>query len=95
MFRALLPAPRLIIAVLLKIVTFVTSAVGILVFGTLICTLTPICNPAIPALLRNNLSKETKEIVEKIGEEVTPERIKRAADLLSLAVAKYQQFQKS
>lgn len=94
-FRSLLPAPRLIVAVLVKIVTFVASAVGILFFGTLICTLTPVCNPAFPAILRNNLSKETKEIVEKIGEEVTPERIKRAADFLSMAVAKYQQMQKS
>lgn len=90
-FRTLLPAPRLILAVLAKIVTFVASAVGILFFGTLICTFTPICNPSFPAILR----KETKEIVEKIGEEVTPERIKRAADLFSMAMAKYQEIQKS
>jgi hypothetical protein len=91
-FRSLLPAPRLIVAVLVRIVSFVASAIGVLFFGTLICAFTPICNPV---LLRNNLSKETKEIVEKIGEEVTPERIKRAADFLSMAVAKYQQMQKS
>lgn len=94
-FRSLLPAPRLILSALLRVITFVASAIGVLFFGTVICSLTPICNPLFPVLLRNNLSKETKEIVEKIGEEVTPERIKRAADFLSMAVAKYQQIQKS
>lgn len=91
-FRTLLPAPKLILTVLLKIISVSLVSAGVLFFGTLICTLTPICSPtlAIPALLR----KETKEIVEKIGEEITPERIKRAADLFSKAIAKYQNIQK-
>lgn len=91
MFRTLLPAPRFFMAILLKILGFVASAIGILFFGTLVCTFTPICNPAFPALLR----KETKEIAEKIGEEITPERIKRAADLFSMAITKYQAMQKN
>lgn len=91
-FRSLLPAPRLIITFLVRIVSYVASAVGVLFFGTLICAFTPICNPI---LLRSNLAKETKQIVEQIGEEVTPERIKRAADFLSMAVEKYQRMQKS
>lgn len=88
-FRSLLPAPRLIITFLFRIVAYAATAVGVLLLGALI---SPFINPV---LLRSNLAKETKEVVEKIGEEVTPERIKRAADFLSMAVAKYQQMQKS
>jgi hypothetical protein len=89
--KAILPAPKIILALVVKVITLVATAAGVLFFGALLCTFTTVCTtlPQV-ALLR----KETKEIVDKIGQELTAERIKRAADLFTMAFNKYQEMQK-
>lgn len=93
------PGPKFLIAIVAKIVALVGSTIGIVLFGgaitSFICSFTPLCTISILGRPLALLRKETKEIVDKIVPEVTAERIKRAADLLNLAVQKYQQMQKS
>lgn len=94
LLKAFLPAPKLIIALLTKLIALAATAAGILLFGgaitSFVCAFTPLCTITFFGRPLDLLRKETKDIVEKIGSEITPERIKRAADLMRLAVEKYQ-----
>lgn len=83
-FRTLLPASRVIFGVIVRAFTALISLFGILFVGIVLCTFTNFCY-TVPLAL----SKETKEIVSKIGDELTVERIKRAADMLALAFNTY------
>lgn len=91
-FKAFLPASKIVLALIIKIVTALVSVFGIFFIGIVLCTFTTICNTRLPPLTQ--LSMETKEIVNKIGEELTAERIKRAADIFSIAFNKYHEIQK-
>lgn len=95
--KSFLPGPKIVLAVLAKIVALVASAVGIVFFGgaitSFICAFTPLCTITFVGGPLALLRKETKEIAEKIAAEVTPDRIKRASDLFKLAMDKYQQLQ--
>lgn len=96
--KSLLPGPKLIVAILAKIVAVAASAIGIIFFGgaitSFVCAFTPLCTITFAGAPLALLRKETKEIVDKIGTEITAERIKRASDLFKLAIDKYQQMQK-
>jgi hypothetical protein len=92
--KSLLPGPKIIVAILAKIVALTASAVGIVFFGgaitSFVCAFTPLCTITFFGHPLALLRKETKDIVEKIGAEVTVDRIKRAADLFKMAMDKYQ-----
>ena len=96
-FKSFVPGSKIIVAVLAKIVAVIASAIGVVFFGgavtSFICAFTPLCTLTFVGAPLSLLRKETKEIAEKIASEVTPERIKRAADLLQLAYDKYQKMQ--
>jgi hypothetical protein len=91
--KSLLPGPKIIVAILAKIVALTASAIGIVFFGgaitSFVCAFTPLCTITFLGTPLALLRKETKDIVEKIGAEVTVDRIKRAADLLKIAMDKY------
>ncbi|CRK99968.1 CLUMA_CG013263, isoform A [Clunio marinus] len=97
--RSLLPAPRLFIGALTRLFSFAVSAFGVIFFGgaitSFLCAFTPLCSITFFASPLALLRKESKEIVDKIGSEITAERIKRAADLFKLAMDKYQSMQHS
>lgn len=89
--KSFLPGPKIVLAILAKLVALAASAVGIIFFGgaitSFVCAFTPLCQitfigSPLGALLR-------KDIVT----EITADRIKRASDLLKLAYDKYQQMQ--
>lgn len=94
---SLLPGPKIILAILAKIVALTASAIGIVFFGgaitSFVCAFTPLCTITFFGRPLALLRKETKDIVEKIGAEVTADRIKRAADLFRMAIDKYQNMQ--
>lgn len=94
LLKAFLPAPKLIIALLTKLIALAATAAGILLFGgaitSFVCAFTPLCTITFFGRPLDLLRQETKDIVDKIGSEITPERIKRAADLMRMAVEKYQ-----
>lgn len=95
--KSLLPGPKIILAVVAKLVALAASAIGIVFFGgavtSFICAFTPLCTITFVGRPLALLRQETKDIVEKIGAEVTADRIKRATDLFKLAIDKYQQMQ--
>ena len=89
-----MPGPKILFAVLAKCVALVGSAIGVVLFGgaitTFVCSFTPLCSITFLGRPLALLRSQTSELVEKIGEEVTAERVKRAADLLRMAIDKYQ-----
>jgi hypothetical protein len=97
--RSLLPGPKIIFAIVAKVVALVASAIGVLFFGgaitSFVCAFTPLCTITFLGHPLAKLKKETKDIVDKLGEELTADRVKRAADLFKLAIDKYQKMQKS
>jgi hypothetical protein len=92
--RSFLPGPKIILAIFAKLVALLASAVGVVFFGgaitSFLCAFTPLCTITFFGRPLSVLRQETKDIVEKIGEELTAERVKRAADLFRLAMDKYQ-----
>ncbi|KAG5675653.1 hypothetical protein PVAND_005540 [Polypedilum vanderplanki] len=92
--RSFLPGPKIILAIAAKIVALLASAVGVVFFGgaitSFVCAFTPLCTITFFGRPLALLKQETKDIVEKIGEELTADRVKRAADLFKLAMDKYQ-----
>lgn len=59
-----------------------------------VCAFTPLCTITFLGRPLALLRQETKEMVEKIGSEITADRIKRASDIFKLAFDKYSQMQK-
>lgn len=98
LMKTFLPGPKLIIALLTKLIAVAATAAGILLFGgaitSFVCAFTPLCTITFFGRPLDLLRKETKDIVEKIGNEITTDRIKRAAGLLKLAVERYENYQK-
>jgi hypothetical protein len=95
--KSLLPGPKFLLAILAKFVALTASAIGIVFFGgaitSFVCAFTPLCKITFFGRPLALLHKETKDIVDKIGAEVTADRIKRAADLFKIAIDKYQNMQ--
>ncbi len=95
--RTYLPSPKLIFALIVKAIAIIGSAVGVVLFGgaitTFVCAFTPLCSITVLGKPLAHLKSQTQEIVEKIGSEVTADRVKRASDLLKMAIEKYQQMQ--
>lgn len=91
--KSFLPGPKILFAVLAKCVALVGSAIGVVLFGgaitTFVCSFTPLCSITFLGRPLALLRSQTTELVEKIGEEVTAERVKRAADLFRMAIDKY------
>ncbi|KAL5283289.1 hypothetical protein ACFFRR_005896 [Megaselia abdita] len=86
--------PRMVAFWIAKLITLVISAVGLMFFGgaitTAFCSITSLCNKSFSDLpfLRN-----VENVTKAIGEEVTVERVRRAAELLQSAIDKYEQLQ--
>lgn len=79
--------------------TYLLGSIGVVLFGgavtTAICTLTPLCTISFAALpflgLRESLT--TKTIKESIANEITSDRVRRAAEFVRTALEKYNQIQ--
>lgn len=82
-----------------KIIALLASAIGVVFFGgavtSFVCAFTPLCTITFLGRPLALIKKETKDLVDKIGEEITADRVKRAADLLKLAYDKYNAMQNS
>lgn len=93
-----LPLPKSIATLIMKVGAFLISSVGVVVAGgfltTLLCTFTPVCKIALLApifgIAKNNQVAET--IAETVAENVTAERVKRAAEFVRNALEKYAQL---
>lgn len=86
--------PRMVAGWIAKLITLVISAVGLMFFGGAItsafCSITSLCHKSFSDL---PFLKNVENVTKVIGEEVTVERVRRAAELLQSAIDKYEQFQ--
>lgn len=77
-----------------KLITVVISAVGLMFFGgvvsTAFCSVTSLCYKSLSEL---PFFRSMENVSKTVGEEVTVERVRRAAGILQSALDKYEQFQ--
>jgi hypothetical protein len=94
--RALVPSMKTILFAIGKIASVLIGATGVLLFGALLttitCAFTPFCTISFLDSHLNKFKTKTQEIAEQIGQEVTAERVKRAAEFVKLALEKYNQL---
>lgn len=80
-----------------RVIATIIGAILMMFFGgavtTAICNITPLCNISFKAVsyLRGNGAADMGRM---LAEEMTPERIKRASELVRSAIRKYQELQK-
>lgn len=90
--------PTLMESTIFRVIMTVIGAILMLLLGgaatTAICNLTPLCDISFKAVtyLRGN---DEGNVGRMLAEEVTPERVRRAAEFVRSAIRKYQQMQKS
>lgn len=93
-FAQILPFPRTMSSMFMKSGSYLLSALVTLLMGglatTAICTMTPLCSITFAALPLIGL----RGTVEKVGAELTTDRVKRAAEFVKTALEKYQKMQK-
>lgn len=77
--------------------SWIFSALSALIFGgavtTAICTLTPLCTITFAALPLIGLRGTAQKITEKIGTEITKERMAKALEFVKTALDKYELMQ--
>lgn len=86
--------PRTVAGWIAKLITLVISAVGLMFFGgaisTAFCSVTSLCNKSFSDF---PFLRSMENVSKTIGEEVTVERVRRAAEVLQSAINKYEKFQ--
>lgn len=98
-FRSTLPYSTTVTSMLMRSGTYLLSSIGVILFGgavtTAICSFTPLCTITFAALpflgLRESLT--TKTIKEAVANEITSDRVRRAAEFVRTALEKYNQIQ--
>lgn len=98
-FKSLLPHPKAFLAIIAKIGFLIFSTIGTVLIGglvtTLLCAFTSVCHISFANLPFLKLKETAKEITTTLGQEITPDRVKRAAEFVKNAIAKYSQLQES
>lgn len=96
-FKSLLPHPKAFLAIIAKGAFLLISALGTVLVGglvtALLCTFTSVCHISFANLPFLKLKETAKEISTTLGQEITPDRVKRAAEFVKNAIAKYSELQ--
>lgn len=91
--------PSLMVSSVFRVIAGVISALGVVLFGgaitTAICSLTPICDITFRAVSYMRRKGTAERVGKIIAEDLTPERIKRATEIVWKAIRKYSELQKS
>uniref|UniRef100_A0A182N5T2 Uncharacterized protein n=1 Tax=Anopheles dirus TaxID=7168 RepID=A0A182N5T2_9DIPT len=95
--RTLLPSARSLVTFVGRLVSVLVGSVGVLFFGTILTSLTCFFTPFCTLSFRNakfltGAQDAAQEIVQTVGEQVTPERVKRAAEFLYTAIDRFQRL---
>lgn len=97
LFKSLLPHPKAVIGFIAKAGVLLVSAIGTVLVGglvtALVCTFTSVCNISFASLPFLKLRETAKDISTTLGQEITPDRVKRAAEFVKNAIEKYSQLQ--
>ncbi|XP_052890357.1 uncharacterized protein LOC128298627 [Anopheles moucheti] len=95
--RTLLPSARSLVTFVGRLVSVLVGSVGVLFFGTILTSLTCFFTPFCTLSFRNakfltGAQETAQEIAQTVGEQVTPERVKRAAEFLYTAIDRFQRL---
>lgn len=95
---ALAPVVRTLFTIVAKIGGTLLSIAGVVLFGGIItsffCAFTPFCRISFLETPVQSLRNNTMEAIDKIGTEITTERIRRAAEFVTAAIEKFENLQK-
>uniref|UniRef100_A0A336KUE9 CSON015213 protein n=1 Tax=Culicoides sonorensis TaxID=179676 RepID=A0A336KUE9_CULSO len=95
---ALGPVIRTLFGIVSKIGGTLLSIAGVVIFGGLItslfCAFTPFCRISFLETPVQALKNNTMEAIDKMGTEITTERIRRAAEFVTAAIEKFENLQK-
>lgn len=96
--RTLMPSiPRTFLTLLNRIVYTLFQTLGYILAGgsitAAVCALTPFCRLTFLGLPFLRMKESAKTITETIANEITEDRVKRAAELVKIALEKYQNMQ--
>uniref|UniRef100_A0A182J386 Uncharacterized protein n=2 Tax=Anopheles atroparvus TaxID=41427 RepID=A0A182J386_ANOAO len=96
--RTLLPSARSLVTFVGKLVSVLVGSVGVLLFGTILTSLTCFFTPFCTLSFRNakfltaGAQDTAQELVQTVGEQVTADRVKRAAEFLYTAIDRFQRL---
>ncbi|XP_065073037.1 uncharacterized protein LOC135697352 [Ochlerotatus camptorhynchus] len=97
-FRTGMPTARTIAVFFGQLLSFVFGSIGAVALGTLttaiLCFFTPFCTLSFRNAKLLGASEATQEVITALGEQVTAERVKRAADFVKIAIDKFQTLNK-
>lgn len=96
--KSLFPvAGKVIFAVIVKVALLAMSALGVIFAGglvtSLICAFTPVCKLTFAGIPFLKLKDTAKQLTSTLETELTQERVKRAAELVRMALQKYNELQ--
>lgn len=92
--RTGMPTARTIAVFFGQLLSFVFGSIGAVALGTLttaiLCFFTPFCTLSFRNAKLLGAGEATQEVITALGEQVTAERVKRAADFVKIAIDKFQ-----
>lgn len=96
--KSLFPvAGKVFLAVIAKLAIVAMSTLGVIFAGGLVtsilCTFTPVCKLSFAGIPFLKLKDTAKQLTSTLESELTQERVKRAAELVRLALQKYNELQ--
>lgn len=98
MIDAIGPVIRTLISIVSKIGGTLLSIAGVVVFGGIItsvfCAFTPFCRISFLETPIQAVRNSTLEAIDKVGTELTTDRIRRAAEFVTAAIEKFENLQK-
>ncbi|XP_035780535.1 uncharacterized protein LOC118460383 [Anopheles albimanus] len=95
--RTLLPSARSLVTFVGRLASVLIGSIGVLLFGAILTSLTCFFTPFCTLSFRNakiltGAQSAAEEIVQTVGEQVTADRVKRAAEFLYTAIDKFQRL---
>ncbi|XP_058813005.1 uncharacterized protein LOC131677297 [Topomyia yanbarensis] len=94
--RSVIPSARSVVSFIGQIVSLVLGSAGIVGLGTLLtsvlCFFTPFCTLSFRMARDSGFGETTQQVMSAIGEQVTADRVKRAAEFVQVAIDKFQKL---
>lgn len=95
---SVIPSARSVVGFFGQLAQLVLGSAGAVVLGTvltsLLCFFTPFCTLSFrnAKLIGSGVGETVQEVMNAVGEQVTAERVKRAAEFVQVAIDKFQQL---
>ncbi|XP_049547957.1 uncharacterized protein LOC125959189 [Anopheles darlingi] len=95
--RTLLPSARSLVTFVGRLASVLIGSIGVLLFGAILTSLTCFFTPFCTLSFRNakfltGAQDAAEDIAQVVGEQVTADRVKRAAEFLYTAIDKFQRL---